>query len=67
MPRKSYKPEEIVADLLRRAGWLVNDKRAERIWRREGLRVPARRAKRARAARSERFSQPALRDVAAIP
>jgi transposase InsO family protein len=31
-----------VAELLRRAGWLVNDKRVERIWRREGLKVPAR-------------------------
>ena len=27
-----------VAELLRRAGWLVNDKRVERIWRREALR-----------------------------
>lgn len=27
--------------MLRRAGWLVNDKRVERIWRREGLKVPA--------------------------
>jgi len=26
-----------IAELLRRAGWLVNDKRVERIWRREGL------------------------------
>jgi putative transposase len=34
--------------LLRRAGWLVNDKRVERIWRREGLKVPARQPKRAR-------------------
>jgi hypothetical protein len=25
--------------LLRDAGWLVNDKRVERIWRREGLKV----------------------------
>jgi len=33
---------------LRRAGWLVNDKRVERIWRREGLKVPARQPKRAR-------------------
>src|SRR5204862_381003 len=84
MPRKSYKPEEIVAKLrqvdvltsqgqsvaeairsigvsevtyygyrkiaefLRRAGWLVNDKRVERIWRREGLKVPVRQPKRAR-------------------
>ena len=29
-----------IAALLRRAGWLVNDKRVERIWRREGLKVP---------------------------
>jgi len=37
-----------IAALLRRAGWLVNDKRVERIWRREGLKVPARQPKRAR-------------------
>ena len=30
-----------IAALLRDAGWLVNDKRVERIWRREGLKVPA--------------------------
>jgi transposase InsO family protein len=34
--------------LLRRAGWRVNDKRVERIWRREGLKVPARQPKRGR-------------------
>jgi putative transposase len=34
--------------LLRRAGWLINDKRVERIWRREGLKVPARQPKRGR-------------------
>jgi len=34
-----------IAELLRRAGWLVNDKRVERIWRREGLKVPARQPK----------------------
>jgi putative transposase len=33
---------------LRRAGWLINDKRVERIWRREGLKVPARQPKRGR-------------------
>ena len=37
-----------IAELLRRAGWRVNDKRVERIWRREGLKVPARQPKRAR-------------------
>ncbi len=26
-----------IAELLRQAGWVVNDKRVERIWRREGL------------------------------
>ena len=35
-----------IAELLRRAGWLVNDKRVERIWRREGLKVPRRQPKR---------------------
>src|SRR4051794_13343414 len=29
-----------IAGLLEQAGWLVNDKRVERIWRREGLKVP---------------------------
>jgi hypothetical protein len=30
-----------IAQLLRStAGWVVNDKRVERIWRREGLKVP---------------------------
>ena len=29
-----------VAALLREAGWQVNDKRVERLWRREGLKVP---------------------------
>jgi transposase InsO family protein len=37
-----------IAALLRGAGWLVNDKRVERIWRREGLKVPARQPKRGR-------------------
>ena len=38
-----------VAELLRsQAGWVVNDKRVERIWRREGLKVPARQPKRSR-------------------
>ena len=33
---------------LRQAGWTVNLKRVERIWRREGLKVPARQPKRDR-------------------
>ena len=34
--------------MLRRAGWTVNKKRVERIWRREGLKVPAKQPKRGR-------------------
>ncbi len=37
-----------IAALLRVAGWLVNDKRVERIWRREGLKVPYKQPKRGR-------------------
>ena len=37
-----------VTAMLHRAGWAVNRKRVERIWRREGLKVPARQPKRAR-------------------
>ena len=34
--------------LLRDAGWQVNDKRVERLWRREGLKVPAKQPKKGR-------------------
>ena len=37
-----------IAALLREAGWAVNLKRVERIWRREGLKVPAKQPKRKR-------------------
>jgi putative transposase len=38
-----------VAELLRsKAGWVVNDKRVERIWRREGLKVPKKQPRRRR-------------------
>ena len=37
-----------IAEFLRRAGWQVNDKRVERLWRREGLKVPAKQPKRGR-------------------
>ena len=37
-----------ITALLRDAGWLVNAKRIERIWRREGLKVPPRQPKRGR-------------------
>ncbi|WP_156647889.1 IS3 family transposase [Methylobacterium sp. Leaf87] len=37
-----------ISALLKAAGWFVNDKRVERIWRREGLKVPANQPKRGR-------------------
>jgi putative transposase len=37
-----------ITALLRAEGWRVNHKRVERIWRREGLRVPTRQPKRGR-------------------
>jgi transposase InsO family protein len=38
-----------IAELLRSTvGWVINDKRVERIWRREGLKVPAKQPKRGR-------------------
>jgi transposase InsO family protein len=38
-----------IAELLRStAGWVVNDKRVERFWRREGLKVPAQQPKKGR-------------------
>ena len=37
-----------IAALLRQAGWLVDDKRIERLWRREELKVPYKQRKRSR-------------------
>ena len=37
-----------ITAMLRSTGWMVNLKRVERIWRREGLKVPARQPKRSR-------------------
>ena len=37
-----------ITALLRDAGWVVNVKRVERIWRREGLKVPQKQPKRSR-------------------
>ncbi|MER2198461.1 IS3 family transposase [Methylobacterium brachiatum] len=37
-----------ISALLKAAGWFVNDKRVERIWRREGLKVPVNQPKRGR-------------------
>ena len=44
-PRYGYRR---IWALLRREGWLVNRKRVQRIWREEGLRVPAQSPKRRR-------------------
>jgi putative transposase len=49
---------------LRQAGWSVNRKAVQRLWREEGLRVPARRRKRQRLGSS---STPAARLVAEHP
>jgi len=37
-----------IAAMLRDAGWHLNDKRVERLWRREGLKVPIKQPKRGR-------------------
>jgi putative transposase len=37
-----------IAAMLRDAGWQVNDKRVERLWRREGLKVPIKQPRRKR-------------------
>ena len=37
-----------ITALLRQIGWQVNHKRVERIWRREGLKVPMKQPKRGR-------------------
>ena len=37
-----------ITALMRNAGWIVNFKRVERIWRREGLKVPHKQPKRGR-------------------
>jgi len=37
-----------ITALLQHQGWQVNHKRVERIWRREGLKVPQKQPKRAR-------------------
>jgi len=37
-----------IAILLREAGWRINDKRVERLWKREGLKVPQKQPKKSR-------------------
>lgn len=53
-PRAGYR---MAAAMLRRAGMPVNDKRVQRLWRQEGLRVPSRQRKRARVGRSDNGTQ----------
>jgi len=43
--RYGYRP---IAALLRDSGWLINDKRVERLWRREGLKVSMKQSKNGR-------------------
>src|SRR5215470_16977641 len=45
---KRLKELELENSRLRKAGWIINDKRVERIWRREGLKVPNKQPKRGR-------------------
>jgi len=42
-----------IAALLRQAGWAVSDGRIERVWRREGLKVPHKQPKRGRLWRTD--------------
>ena len=46
-----------IAVLLREAGWLVNDKQVERIWRSEGLKNPYKQPKRGRLWLTDGFVQ----------
>src|SRR5262249_15230630 len=49
-----------VAALLRQAGWTINDKRVERIWQREGLKVPHKQSKRGRLWLADGFESPGI-------
>jgi transposase InsO family protein len=48
-----------ITALLRAAGWAVNVKRVERIWRGEGLKVPAKQPKKGRLWLADGASRPA--------
>jgi putative transposase len=49
----------MVTGLLNNAGWCVNHKRVERIWRREGLKVPQKQKKKGTALAERRLLRPA--------
>ena len=53
-PRAGYR---VAAAHLRREGWRLNDKRAQRLWREQGLKVPRRQRKRRRLGSSENSAQ----------
>jgi len=53
-PRGGYR---MAAAHLRREGWVLNDKRAQRLWRMEGLKVPRHQRKRRRLGSSENSAQ----------
>ena len=53
-PRAGYR---VAAAHLRREGWVLNDKRAQRLWRQEGLKVPRRQRKRRRVGSSQNSAQ----------
>ncbi len=52
-----------ITALLRTAGWTVNKKRVERIWRREGLKVPAKQPKRGRLSEAQGLCRFGLEEV----
>ncbi len=53
-PRAGYR---MAAAHLRREGWILNDKRVQRLWRAQGLKVPQRQRKRRRLDGSENSAQ----------
>lgn len=53
-PRAGYR---MVARCLRRSGWRINDKRVQRLWREEGLKVGRKPRKRTRLGSREQGSQ----------
>jgi putative transposase len=53
-PRWGYRT---AASQLRREGWRINDKRVQRLWREEGLKVPQRQRKRRRLGKIANSSQ----------
>jgi transposase InsO family protein len=53
-PRAGYR---MAAAYLRQEGWTLNDKRAQRLWRMEGLKVPRRQRKRRAVGGSESSAQ----------